>query len=62
LSAQRKAQRFEISLKHLARYRRQGDGFLQQIIAAHEILVRHNEPESKAQSTVWKHPSSPEVK
>jgi hypothetical protein len=61
LSVQHKAQRLEISSKNLASYRREGDGFLQQIITADETSVHHNEAESRAQGTVWKQPSSTEV-
>jgi len=46
----------------LARYREEGDNFLQQIVTGDETWIHHYEPESKRQSMQWKHPSSPVAK
>ena len=42
----------------LERYNRDGDNFLNRIITGDEIWVHHYEPETKRQSTQWKHTSS----
>jgi hypothetical protein len=36
--------------------------FLERIVTADEIWVQHYEPESKAQSMAWRHPTSPVAK
>jgi len=51
-----------ICSRHLARYREEGDNFLQQIVTGDETWIHHYEPESKRQSMQWKHPSSPVAK
>jgi hypothetical protein len=36
--------------------------FLERIVTADETWLHHYEPESKAQSMAWKHPTSPVAK
>ena len=43
----------------LARFRREGDNFLNRIVTTDETWVFHYEPESKRQSLEWKHVTSP---
>ena len=45
-----------------ARYREDGDNFLQQIVTGDESRFHRYGPESKQQSTQWKHASSPVAK
>ena len=60
LTEERKRKRLDVCSQHLARYREEGDNFLQQIVTGDEI--HHYEPESKRQSLQRKHPSSPVAK
>jgi len=46
----------------LARYREEGDNFLQQIVTGDETWIHHYEPESKRKNTQWQHPLSPVAK
>jgi len=62
LTEERKRKRLDVCSQHLARYREEGDNFLQQIVTGGEAWIHHNEPESKRQSMQWKHPSSPVTK
>jgi len=62
LTEERKRKRLDVRSRHLARYREEGDNFLQQIVTGDETWIHHYEPESKRQSLQWKHPSSPVVK
>jgi len=62
LTEERKLRRLDICSRRLARYREEGDNFLQQIVTGDETLIHHYEPESKRQSMQWKHPSSPVAK
>jgi len=57
-----KRKRLDLCFWHLARYREEGDNFLQQIVTGYETWIHHYEPESKWQSMQWKHPSSPVAK
>jgi hypothetical protein len=47
---------------HLARYREEGDNFLQMIVTGDETRVHHHQPETKWKSLQWKHLSSPVAK
>ena len=40
-------------------YNDEGDAFLNRVITCDETWIHFFEPESKLQSSVWKHPSSP---
>lgn len=62
LSVEQKNARKEIAVDLLARYHREGDGFLKRIIAIDETWIRDFEPELKRQSMEWRHPSSPRPK
>jgi len=62
LIEERKRKRLDVCSRHLARYREEGDNFLQHIVTGDETLIHHYEPESKRQSMQWKHPSSPTAK
>ena len=41
------------------KYKEEGDNFLNRVITCDETWIHFYEPESKLQSSVWKHPSSP---
>ena len=41
------------------KYKEEGDNFLNRVITCDETWIHFYEPESKRQSSVWKHPSSP---
>jgi len=62
LTEERKRKRLDVCFQHLARYREEGDNFLQQIVTGDEMWIHHYEPESKRRSLQWKHPSSPVAK
>ena len=59
LSADEKTSRVAASNDFIRRYERQGARFLQRIITTDETYISVYEPETKASSMVWKHPSSP---
>ena len=62
LTQECKHKRLDVCSRHLARYREEGDNFLQQIVTGDETWIHHYDPESKQQSMQWKHPSSPAAK
>jgi histone-lysine N-methyltransferase SETMAR len=47
LTEERKRKRLDICSRHLARYREEGDNFLQQIVTGDETWIHHYKPESK---------------
>jgi hypothetical protein len=51
--------RLDICFRHLARYREEGNNFLQRIITRNETWLHHFQPEIKRKNMQWKHPSSP---
>lgn len=51
--------RVEICEEWKARYAAEGDKFLNEIVTCDETWIHFFEPESKQQSSVWKHKSSP---
>jgi hypothetical protein len=53
-----KHMRLEICSRHLVRYRKEGDNFLQWIITGEENGVHHYQPEAKWKSMQWKYLSS----
>lgn len=62
LTDEKKQRRVELATDFLRQFRQKGDAFLNNIITADETWVYHFEPESKMQSSVWKHPASPPPK
>jgi len=62
LTEERKRKRLDVCSRHLARYREEGDNFLQQIVTGDETWIHHYEPEINRQSVHWKHPSPPVAK
>ena len=58
-SEEHRNKRAASALTFLTRYSEQGDGLLSQIVTADETWVSHLTPESKQQSTEWRHTSSP---
>jgi hypothetical protein len=56
-----KAQRMGVSLNNLLRYQ-QDPAFLDNNVTGDEIWVHHIAPETKRNSVIWKHPSSPTAK
>jgi hypothetical protein len=61
-SADQKAIRVTNAKKHLSRFNREGDMFLNRIITGDEMWVHYSEPETKAQSKQWKRAGSPPPK
>ncbi|MCG8044068.1 MAG: hypothetical protein JAY66_00005 [Candidatus Thiodiazotropha taylori] len=59
LQPDQKRVRKQICRDILNRYAEEGDGFLNKIITCDETWFHFFEPESKQQSSVWKHASSP---
>jgi [histone H3]-lysine36 N-dimethyltransferase SETMAR len=57
-----KQTRLDICQKHLDRFKKEGDVFLDRIVTCDETWVHHYEPETKRQSMEWKHPNSPSKK
>ena len=62
LSEQEKSVRVQTSKRFLERYAREGERFLQSIITCDELWLHFYDPETKAESMVWKHTSSPPSK
>ena len=62
LTEDHKRKRLDVCSRHLARFREEGDKFLQQIVTSDETWIHHYEPESKRQSMQWKHSLSPVAK
>lgn len=54
--------RVETSQCFLARHAREGDHFLNKIVTCDETWLHFYDPETKAESMVWKRPSSPPPK
>jgi len=48
-----------IALDFLTQYSEEGNNFLSRVVAGDETWVSHATPESKQQSTEWRHTSSP---
>ena len=59
LSADDKSRRIQLSRSFLGRYEREGEEFLNRIITTDETWLYHYDPETKQQSSAWKHTSSP---
>lgn len=59
LTVEQQLCRVNISAVHLKRFRREGESFLQRIIACDETWARAWEPKLKRQSAEWLSPSSP---
>ena len=59
LTADQKQRRVDAAVDFLQQVQQKGDTFLHNIITAEETWVYYFEPESKLQSSVWKHPNSP---
>lgn len=62
LSDEQKARRVECSLEFLNRYEQEGDQFLDNIITMDETWLWEYDPETKAESSVWKTPNTPPPK
>ena len=58
LSDDHKCARHTICQEYLDRHTHEGDAFLHRIVTGDKSWVYHYEPESKRQSTQWKHPLS----
>ena len=52
-------QRVKRCHEYCQRYNDEGENFLNRIITCDETWIHFFEPESKQQSSMWKHPSSP---
>jgi len=59
LMEEHKLKRQASALDFLARYSEEGDNFLSCVATGDEAWVSHTTPESKQQSMVWRHTSSP---
>lgn len=59
LSEENKKARVLASKEFLRRHRVEGDQFLDRIVTTDETLINLFDPETKRESSVWKHPSSP---
>lgn len=62
LTDKQKNERVLVSEEFLRRYRREGERFFNRIITTDESWFYQFDPETKAQSSVWKHSSSPPPK
>lgn len=62
LTEQMKKKRVDACVEFLARYRRDGDQFLHNIVTGDESWIHHYDPESKRASMEFRHPSSPGVR
>lgn len=62
LSDDQKANRVTACESHLARFRKDGEKFLNHIITGDETWIHYAEPETKQQSKQWKRPGSPPPK
>ena len=62
LTEEQKACRVSISSAHLARFKREGDAFLNRVVAGDETWIRSYEPLLKRQSAEWRSPGSPRPK
>jgi len=59
LTTEQKNNRLWITRQHLKRFRKEGEKFLERIVAGDETWCRSFEPELKSQSSEWHHRSSP---
>lgn len=59
LSTEQKERRVTDSRAFLRRYRREGEAFLDRIITTDETWIWFFDPETKRESSAWKHTSSP---
>ena len=59
LSEQEKSVRVQTSKRFLERYAREGERFLQSSITCDKSWLHFYDPETKVESMVWKHTSSP---
>ena len=59
LTSEQMGVRVKMCQQYDKRYREEGDNFLNRVITCDETWIHFFEPESKRQSSVWKHPSSP---
>jgi histone-lysine N-methyltransferase SETMAR len=62
LSEEQRDNRAGMSLMHLERYVKEGEGFLDMIVAGDETWCPHFQPETKKRSMQWKHANSPPPK
>ena len=62
LTEEHKEKRVASALTFLTRYHEEGDEMLNHIVTGDETWVSHVTPESKQQSSQWKHIASPRVK
>ena len=62
LTDEQKARRVECSMEFVNRYEKEGDQFLNNIITMDETWIWEYDPETKAESSVWKTPRSPPPK
>ena len=62
LSDEQKATRVECSTEFLNRYKMKGDQFFDNIITKDECWIWEYDPETKAESSVWKTPRTPPPK
>jgi histone-lysine N-methyltransferase SETMAR len=62
LTQEHKRNCLDICSCFLERHNREGDNFLNRIIAGDETWIHHYEPETKWQNIQWKHTSSPTSK
>ena len=59
LTDDQKHQRIMAATRHLRRHRREGDSFLERIVAGDETWIYSWDPELKSQSAEWRSPDSP---
>jgi len=62
LTADQEENRVKASRQFLRSYQREGDAFLERIITTDEFWFYYYDPETKSQSSIWKHTSSPPPK
>ncbi|XP_052266722.1 protein GVQW3-like [Dreissena polymorpha] len=62
LSDEERVKRVKCSEEFLRRYRKEGERFLDHIVTLDETWLWHYDPETKAQSSVWKTAASPPPK
>lgn len=62
LTSDQKARRVTDSMEFLSRYEATGETFLNSIITQDETWLWHYDPETKAESSIWKTPGTPPPK
>jgi hypothetical protein len=62
LTKEHKSKRMDASLENLCLYQDEGESFVESIITGDETWVYKFTPESKRNSTTWKHPHSSTTK